>query len=406
MHSTESVVTSYHTPRISSASDIQFKCKAIHITCDNAKTLSIDQSGHMQVATPSLYTRSVNDISLQCKNTLVQAHATSWVSSSDTTIQGYPDRCLVSRGNNPSLHVDAEELHVTDNQTTSAAINLQHGDFKASSLSHSFSGLDDSTMTIKSDSVTVKNLDIHGVLNVIGDTTQAVKEESHIISLGGGDRSGLLMDTVSTDVEYMSQFKDVDGSSLFTASISEEVDVQTAWKSKVLDKGILFQGGAWDVVGGCLNLTRVIPQGHGISRQVDIGMRVTDSGDLEVKRLTTDLLWNDSIGKYVSGATVSEVLQPIITRSPHVRADVSFMDLLQCTVLDHEIIGSMQVIVFRVKYCMGGAGRKSQRVYKASRDTSHAMSQLACLQWAATKISSDLKTFVQEAIMKESCLSF
>jgi hypothetical protein len=194
-------------------------------------------------------------------------------------------------------------------------------------------------MTVQADRVVIKgDLELTGTIKCASiqalETLRVKDDYVHLSSgveqevLGGavGGRSGVRIDTAPDPArvvdgsaldEYLRRFRTPDGADAFYTDGTFDTEKYRI-ASKVLNKGIVFNvaGGTkvsgartrparksepyWDVNGGAMRLTRVVPSA--ITKKVSkvsVVMRVTDAGLLEIVRHRTPLTFVN--GKYLEG---------------------------------------------------------------------------------------------------------
>lgn len=166
--------------------------------------------------------------------------------------------------------------------------------------------------------------------------------EQEVLGGAEGGRSGVRIDIAPNPANredgnaldtYLRRFHTPDGGDAFyTVGAFDAAKYDAA--SKVMYKGIVFNvnGGTavsgartqiartqepfWDIKGGAVRLTRVVPSLlTKLVSKVSVAMRVTDAGELELVRHRTPLAFLD--GKYQEGTPVAP---RVLTRLGHVKA--------------------------------------------------------------------------------------
>lgn len=187
-----------------------------------------------------------------------------------------------------------------------------------------------------------KDVDLVGNLNSIDTNSTTLSVEDQILRLAHTDdpasahrdsllefsKTGVVIETVpgsyENDGAYMGSFLAPDSSKLFVDDSAQTIDVTKAKDSGLFTKEVAFylnsgakSAGAaselsrlnepyWNVSGGALQLSHVVPAGDGKVKKYALGFRITDNGNMEMCRLTKHLAWDDAQSTFVSDAAETD----------------------------------------------------------------------------------------------------
>ena len=179
-----------------------------------------------------------------------------------------------------------------------------------------------------------RNVDVVGNIDAVGRDETSLRVADRVIQLAHSDdaetahrdallatgKAGLVLDTVpgsyADDREYVGRFTDLDGAKLFVDDDSATIDVSKARESGLFTKEIAYHvnGGMreagmrtdasranepyWNVAGGALRISHTVPNGGGGAKTLAFALRVTDTGTLEMVRITTFLVWDEAEETY------------------------------------------------------------------------------------------------------------
>ena len=187
-----------------------------------------------------------------------------------------------------------------------------------------------------------KDVDLVGTLNSIDTNSTTLSVEDQILRLAYTDdpatahrdslldfsKSGVVIETVpgsyADDGTYMSKFLAPDNSKLFVDDDAQTIDITKAKDSGLFTKEVAFylNSGAksagqvseqsrltepyWNVSGGALQLSHVVPAGDGKVKKFALGFRITDNGNMEMCRLTKHLAWDDAQATFVPDTSATD----------------------------------------------------------------------------------------------------
>ena len=161
-------------------------------------------------------------------------------------------------------------------------------------------------------------------------------------------------------------------------------------------------GGA-AIDGGALSLMRVVPRENGALDLYRMSTRLTNTGDYEVVRLTTKLLWSNEQNAYVATATAADVLEYRETYDPPMTVELPTAHMLvNVTVVDHGLDSSGQWVVFRMKRLRTRGARRLYRVSRALAAAGLAVpdqsskddTTTALVKWAVDALRREVETLV------------
>ena len=222
--------------------------------------------------------------------------------------------------------------------------------FEAAQAHEFFVGSDAATqengtgaIEILSDKVIIrKNVDLVGAINSVATDATTLQVEDQLIRLAHTDdpatankdellalgKTGMVIETVpgsyGEDGEYMGRYKDGAGTKLFVDDTAGEVNVSAAVESGVftkevayyLNQGVKASGGDsvvsrlnepyWNVAGGALHVSHMVPNGNGKAKKFSLGFRITDTGNMEMVRLVKNLQWSSASKKFMANPSMTD----------------------------------------------------------------------------------------------------
>jgi len=218
-----------------------------------------------------------------------------------------------------------------------------------------------SAVQIRSDKITIrKDVDLMGTLNSTATSAEQLRVEDQIIRLAHTDdeatknrdsllaasKTGITIETVpgsrESDLDYMRRFVDGTGAEIFTKMVPDDptaetptmvpgIDVSKALSSGLFTKEVAYylndgakvsgardassrlNEPAWQLTGGAMHLSHVVPSADGKARKFSLGFRVADDGTMEMVRLTRELQWDSGSGKYTPDAATPATAK-VLTR--------------------------------------------------------------------------------------------